>query len=43
MLDFRQITLFCFEYHLLKHKITAWKIWEEHGPLGYAYAHTDHF
>jgi len=36
MLDFRQITLFCFGYLLLKHKMT---IFSEnfrggHGPLG---------
>jgi len=41
MLDFRQITLFCFGYRLLKHKMT---ICSEYlgghgplGPLGYSY------
>jgi len=37
MLDFRQITLFCLEYRLSKHKVTTvyvLKMWGDHGPLG---------
>jgi len=47
MFDFRQITLFCLEKRLSKHKVTIYskKFWG-HGPFdppGYAYTDVHHF